>query len=400
MQIARSSALGAALPLFFFDFVIYDTITTSQLGFLLVAAISFLTLNKKYNSSISISIFNKFLIFSLTIHLFIMILSGMINQVYDVIRGIHSWGGVLLVCMLYILFADKTSKTILLKTAAKVSFISILLFTVILLNFIVLQGYWPATPLLRYEFNKLGPGINRIVNGIIFAAMVITVYAWMARSVKSVNLALVSSLTAVCFSVLIGSRQGIITGLPILLASWLMFRIKINLKSKLLLGIFVVFIFIVGKEIINDYFFVTIQDYIIQRTIDQTEDPSSSILTRGELYKEGLNMFYNYPIFGIGYGQFVVKTGLSAHSGYLRTLVENGIFSLIGFFFLLKMLQIGINKLWRLDKVVFVLLTSSLLLAPFFNGIIPSPMFYLTATVLFMVVEHKTGSFNIEKGSP
>ncbi|NUP11625.1 MAG: O-antigen ligase domain-containing protein [Polyangiaceae bacterium] len=61
---------------------------------------------------------------------------------------------------------------------------------------------------------------------------------------------------------------------------------------------------------------------------------------RSEVLMDGLQMFFNSPIFGVGYNQYTEHTFLTAHNSYMLALSENGF---LGLFLFLSILVLSIK---------------------------------------------------------
>jgi len=74
------------------------------------------------------------------------------------------------------------------------------------------------------------------------------------------------------------------------------------------------------------------------------------VSTRGRMehWVEGLNLFKEKPIFGIGIGQFVERHGATAHNSFILALAESGF---VGAFFWIALFLQGFRELFLLGKL-------------------------------------------------
>lgn len=81
--------------------------------------------------------------------------------------------------------------------------------------------------------------------------------------------------------------------------------------------------------------------------MEAIDDDSGSAEGRVEAWYEGLLMFKQSPLFGVGKGQFVDHHSLTAHNSYVLSFAELG---LVGYFFWLSLLLLSALMLWWLVR--------------------------------------------------
>lgn len=213
-----------------------------------------------------------------------------------------------------------------------ISFIAIsgLVCSAFMLSEFIASGMDPSN--LRYATNdRIGASIAGENVNIVAMNMSFSFPAWLylfkeSKSKKSKIFCLISIVLTVSVSLLTGTRKLLLYYITVF-AIYVFLSGSIRLK-KILIGMLVLAIAYYCVMNIEPLY------YLIGHKIDFMGNASAAHMydhsdaTRKVLINEGMSLFYNHPIFGIGYGNTLSILGLYTHNNYVEILASGGI---IGF---------------------------------------------------------------------
>lgn len=371
-----STLIGISFALFLLDFPLIESLTTSRLGFL-----TFIVGIAQYSK---INLFNfkkpqfyRVILFSLIL----LIISVFISSVYNMIglETLITWFFILIVVILLSKIDDPKLYQEILKKTGLISF----LFIVFLFIYsFVIYGIFAFTSLtLRYGIDQLGPGLSRIVNGVVFANIYILLAYQTTSSKKMKYVASISLVLSYWFILSAQSRQGFLLitllALAFILVSYSTFKYK-------RISLFVLSLIVCSAlyTIINSTSFT---ENFLDRTTSQIDKGEGSTASRMYFYEIGWQYFKDNIFFGIGPGNFLNYVGYDSHSSYIKHLSENGILSLFGIF---TVLVYSFKKVFRNsvsnNRLFFTLLMLVVFASPIFNTLIHSPMFWITIILILI----------------
>lgn len=373
-----STLIGVSFVLFLLDFPLIGPFTTSRLGFLF-----FLLAMLRYSYSKSFNFRRLHFFRTIILSLILMIISVILSSVYNMIgfETLVTWFFILIVVILLSRITEpKLNREILKKTG-----IASLLFLFILVSYSVMNYGILAfmSRALRYGINELGPGLSRIVNGVVIANIYILL-AYQVTSTKRMKFVVLISLVLSYWFILSShSRQGFLL-LTLLTISYILISYS-TFKYK---RISLVFLAIIACSalyaVINSTSFT---ENFLDRTTSQLDDGKGSTALRMYFYEIGWQYFTDNMFFGIGSGNFLNYVGFDSHSSYIKHASENGILSLLGISILLIYCFKTVFRIPIINqRLFFLLLTIVLFASPIFNTLINSPMFWITVVLILVTI--------------
>jgi len=172
-------------------------------------------------------------------------------------------------------------------------------------------------------------------------------YLWGTRKVAFLRPFLALSVLLMGAAMIVtGSRRGLLV-LPVFVVLWLWFCYWRDSSRRCLAVSLTVISLIVGYFL---YDYVKVHT-LVGRRLETTAETEADEGTRSDLYRRGFELFLEYPIVGVGLGNFLSasKLGLYAHSEFMEILASTG---LIGCALYFPIYYIPWRRLTRLHRVV------------------------------------------------
>lgn len=180
-----------------------------------------------------------------------------------------------------------------------------------------------------------------------FLGIVGLLYFWKKSPSRKMNkIFIVALLFLLTFGIIVsGSRKAFIT-LLIFIFAWLWFSYREIFFQNIFSFLFLVLVLVGIFFFINYIYTETAMGARLQESVFNPE----SNIKRLTLYQEGLIIFPNNPILGVGLANFQAYSRYNSfsHSDYIEILVDTGIIGFILYFSIFPILLIKINKLKRI----------------------------------------------------
>lgn len=376
--------LGLSLAIYTLDFSVFGPVTTNRLAILFIILGYSILIKTNTFKHFDLSDENKRLKRELSLVIILSITATLLSSIYhqDDLTVVFGWFFVILTNNLILpIIKVPDFKLKILKSAA--FYFSIL---IILLFFICVNKYGLNAGKdldLRSYVNEFGPGLSRIITGIVCGNILVTLYYFKSEINKKRVLIYTIFIYTISFWIIISthSRQGLI-GLILIIFGSLIYLFEQSSKKILIGTTFVAFSFLALTQLFNSD---TFQERYVNRTESQLEDGEGSTADRIYFYEQGAKLFSENVIFGVGPKNYQTIVGFDAHSGYMLETSETGILTFIGILLFFGLVTKYIFKGFRkLKGVPYSILIIVIVLVPFFKSIYNSPMIWCT---LLLVID-------------
>ena len=364
-----SFLIAFAIVLFTLDFPITGGLTTSRIAFVVLLS-SYLILgsNKKFNSHSS-----KYrLIF---VSMIFSIISTALSSLYymedfsSLITWVFSFISILIItinCM------DSKVYDYILRYSF---YLIVILVTVIFLFSLMKFGFYANQSfVMRYNIDDFGPGLSRIVNGLVFMKILMFLFVYREQRAIIALISIITLLMTVWFIFSTHSRQGLILLTLIALAILIIYVEIAKHKKILVLLSLIAFSYNIQTILSNQ----TLQDRFIKRTVNQLDSGEGSTVERIYFFNQGIEFFQKNIFVGIGPKNYTKIVGLDAHGGYILEISETGVLAFFGilvfFVFVIRKIFNGFREKKTIALSIILLVIA---LSPFFNSIYNSPMFWI-----------------------
>lgn len=379
MQVKRFylSIIGFSIALFLLDFPISGFITTSRVGFLLFSfgLIGYFSLNKAIKK---IDETFQPILLTLSIINVLVFFSTLYNSTS--LESFVSWFFVLILISLFSRIRDINDYSIIINAAAICAAVWVFLMFINGVTSFGLNAYTSTS--LRHYIDQLGPGLSRIVNGVVFANIILLISFEVHKTRRKFLLLLVSTMMSYWFVLSVHSRQGLLLMSLVFISMMLSIYPTLRYKKLGLAVIMAVLVFILSNVLKSTVF----QESFLERTVSQLESGQGSTADRLYFYEVGLQLLDSNLFLGVGPGGFAKIIGRDAHSGYLRLATETGVFAIfIIAYLIISAIITGVKKFLSRREYSFVIIVSIIFLAPLFNSLFDSPMFWSVLALSYMM---------------
>jgi|SRR5690554_864182 len=372
-----SHCIGIGISLFLLDFPIAGPISTSRIGFLLILMSFLLKVGHNNTMVPKMPQYLKPVIISLTF-VFTAVIISSVYHMTEVSRVI-SWIFLFISLILFPRFLNnKEEAELIIKRIAVYSFFLLVILIVYCVQKYGIFAFMNKS--LRYGVNELPPGLNRIMNGVVFANIYVLVYYSIYKTKMAKYLVILCFIMSFWFVLSSYTRQGFILESILLIGFGRSIYTTFRYKTLGLIIVTLVLGFIFYKITQSEVFI----ENFINRTQDQVENDEGSTAYRAYLYRRGFEFIENNFFVGIGPDNFLNYVGKDAHSGYLNVVAETGVLSLLSILILIISSTVNIVKNYVGGvRNMFFWMVITIFLAPMFKTIYSLPMFWTGVVIVF-----------------